>query len=155
MRRRQVLASRSPSAGKPASVRVPALTVDDAFIALFIAAMNANDHVSAAEGARAHHLIWSMKRFRRKSGETVGRGIERMKRLVESHGSAGVITAAARAIPRPLRLSAYALTVDLLLADGTIERAERRFLDRLRADLRLTEGDGSALIDAMLIKNRA
>jgi len=155
VRKRKAVASRIRPAGERAGVRVPALTVDDAFIALFIAAMNANDHVSAAEGARAHHLIWSMKRFRRKSGETVGRGIERMKRLVEKHGSAGVITAAARAIPRPLRLSAYALTADLLLADGTIEPAERRVLERLRADLRLSEGDGSALVDAMLIKNRA
>lgn len=155
MRKGQALASRIRSADKRASARMPALTVDDAFIALFIGAMNANDHVSAAEGARAHHLIWSMKRFRRKSGETVGRGIARMKGLVESQGSTSVITAAARAIPRPLRLSAYALTADLLLADGTIERAERRFLDRLRADLRLAEGAGSALIDAMLIKNQA
>ena len=155
MRKRQEPASRITPAGEWSGVCVPALTVDDAFIALFIAAMNANDHVSAAEGARAHHLIWSMKRFRRKSGDTVGRGIERMKRLVESHGSTGVIAAAARAIPRPLRLSAYALTADLLLADGTIERAERRFLDRLRAELRVAEGDGGALIDAMLIKNKA
>lgn len=85
---------------------MPTLTVDDAFIALFIAAMNANDHVSAAEGARAHHVIWSMRRFRRTPGDTVGRGIERMKRLVESQGQPGVIAAAARAIPRPLRRSA-------------------------------------------------
>jgi len=36
------------------AVRAPALGVDEAFIALFIAAMHANGHMSAVEGARAH-----------------------------------------------------------------------------------------------------
>ena len=48
-------------------------------IALFIGAINANDHVTREELARAHHLIWSTKRFWLKSGETVGRLIDRMK----------------------------------------------------------------------------
>jgi hypothetical protein len=42
-------------------------------LALFIGAMDANRHVAREELARAHHLIWSTNRFRRKSGETVGR----------------------------------------------------------------------------------
>lgn len=58
------------------------LGVDDALLALLIGAMNANDHVSPEEGARAHHIIWSMRRFRRKRGETVERGIERMRALI-------------------------------------------------------------------------
>lgn len=49
------------------------LSLDEAFIALLIGAMDANGRVSRDELARAHHLIWSMKRYRRKSGEHVGR----------------------------------------------------------------------------------
>ncbi len=124
-------------------------------MALFIAAMHANGHMSAAEGARAHHLIWSMKRFRRKSGETVGRGIERMRQFVSEHGSETVIASAARAIPAPLRLPAFALTADLLLADGTIQPTERRFLDRLAADLRLGASEARRIAGAMLVKNQA
>ncbi len=136
-------------------MKVAKLKIDDAFIALFIAAMSANDNVSAAEGARAHHLIWSMKRFRRKSGETVGREIERMRELVATHGHGTVIAAAARAIPARLRLPAFALATDLLLADGTIERAEGRFLDTLAEDLGLDRVEARQVIDVMLIKNRA
>jgi hypothetical protein len=54
------------------------IDTDEAFIALLIAAMDASGHVSAQEAARAHHVIWSMRRFRHRSGETVGRKIERM-----------------------------------------------------------------------------
>ncbi len=39
------------------------LEVDEAVIALFIGAMNANGHGAREELARAHHLIWSTRRF--------------------------------------------------------------------------------------------
>lgn len=155
VRKSQQAASRTRGSAERATASARALTADEAFIALFIAAMHANDHMSAAEGARAHHLIWSMKRFRRKSGETVGRGIERMRQFVSEHGSVTVIAAAARAIPARLRLPAFALTADLLLADGTIEPTERRFLDELAADLRLDIGAARQIVGAMLVKNQA
>lgn len=155
VRKSQQAASRTRGAAEQAAASAPALTADEAFIALFIAAMHANNHMSAAEGARAHHLIWSMKRFRRKSGETVGRGIERMRQFVSEHGSGTVLASAARGIPAHLRLPAFALTADLLLADGTIEPTERRFLNRLAADLRLGVGEARRIVDAMLVKNQA
>ena len=67
------------------------LELDEALIAVFIGAMNANDHVAREELASAHHLIWSTKRFRRKSGETVGRLIDRMKRLLEEQEPAAML----------------------------------------------------------------
>lgn len=59
-------------------------------------------------------------RFRRKSGETVGRGIEAMRTLVEQHGAFAVLEAGARTIPRHVRPAAFALAADLVLADGKI-----------------------------------
>jgi len=131
------------------------LDVDSAFLALLIGAMNANDHVSPEEGARAHHIIWSMRRFRHQSGETVDRGIDRMRQLIERHGPSPVIAAAARAIPARLRQAAYAVAADLVLADGTIERAERQFLDELGTKLGLGRDATRNIVDVMLIKNRA
>lgn len=100
-------------------------------------------------------MIWSMRRFRRKSGEDVGRTIEHMRQFVSEHGAGAVLASAGHVIPGRLRLSAFALTADLLLADGTIEPAERRFLNRLAADLRLDMDAARSLVDAMLVKNRA
>jgi hypothetical protein len=41
--------------------RFKRLEVDEALIALFIGAMDANRHVAREELARAHHLIWSTR----------------------------------------------------------------------------------------------
>ncbi len=139
---------------KARSPRIKRLELDEALIALFIGAMDANHHVAREELARAHHLIWSTKRFRRKSGETVGRIIERMKRLVEQPEPSGVMEAAANAIPAKLRPSAFAIVADLLLADGKIDARERKFLQRLAVNFNIRARVASHVVDAMLIKNQ-
>ena len=136
-----------------AAPRIKRLKVDEALIALFIGAMDANDHVAREELARAHHLIWSTKHFRRKSGEAVGRLIDRMKRLLEQHEPAAVMEAAARGIPSKLRSSAFALVADLVLADGRIDARERKFLHRLAVDFNIRARAASQIIEAMLVKN--
>ena len=132
---------------------VKKLKLDEALIALFIGAMNANGHVAREELARAHHLIWSTRRFRRKSGETVGRLIDRMKSLLEVREAGVVMDVAARTIPSRLRPSAFALVADLLLADGKIEPQERRFLQRLAANFKIDTRMASQAIGVMVAKN--
>jgi tellurite resistance protein len=138
---------------KSARFRAGKLELDEALIALFIGAMNANGHVTREELARAHHLIWSTKRFRRKSGETVGRLIDRMKRLIEEQEPAAVMDAAARGIPAKLRPSAFAVVADLLLADGKIDLRERKFLRRLAVEFNIRARVANHVIEAMLVKN--
>lgn len=130
------------------------LQLDEALLALFIGAMNANGHVAREELARAHHLIWSTRRFRRKSGETVGRLIDRMKRLVEEHEFEHVMDVAAAALPPKLRPSAFAIVADLLLADGRIDARERRFLQRLAMSFGIERGMATEVVEVMLVKNR-
>jgi tellurite resistance protein len=124
-------------------------------MALMIAAMDASGHVSVAEAARAHHIIWSTRRFRHRSGDFVGRKIERMRSLVEEHTASSVIEAAATKIPAQLRPTAFALAADLVLVDGRMERREGTFLRRLAAGLRLAPKQASSILEAMRIKNKA
>jgi len=138
---------------KSATSRIKGLQLDEALIALVIGAMNANGHVAREELARAHHLIWSTKRFRRKSGETVARLIDRMKRLLEQQEASAVMEAAARAIPAKLRPSAFAIVADLLLADGKIDAQERKFLRRLAVNFNIRARVASQVIEALLVKN--
>jgi tellurite resistance protein len=109
--------------------------------------------VSAAEAARAHNIIWSTRRFRRRNGNEVGRRIERARTLIEQHGVAPVIEAGARKIPRRLRPAAFAVAADLVLVDGKMERAEARFLRRLASDLGLPTAEAESILDVLQIKN--
>jgi tellurite resistance protein len=130
------------------------LSLDEALIALLIGGMNANDHVAPDEAARAHHLIWSTRRFRRKSGETVGKLIEDMREFVGTSDPRVVIGRASKVIPARLRSSAFAVLVDLLLADGKLEAKERRFLRELGSDLKLKPETVTQILDVVVIKNQ-
>ncbi len=145
------MARKTEDAGR----RRPVMTLglDEALIALFIGAMNANDHVAREELARAHHLIWSTRRFRHRSGEKVGRLIDRVKRLLEQQDPPVVIDIAVKTIPGRLRPSAFAIVADLLLADGKIDARERRFLQRLAENFRIPVRSATEVIEVMLIKN--
>jgi tellurite resistance protein len=134
--------------------RTGRLTLDEALIALFIGAMNANDHVAPDEAARAHHLIWSARRFRRKSGDTVGKLIQDMRILVEESDVKAVVGRVAKAIPARLRAPAFAVVADLLLADGTLEGRERRFLHGLGSELKLGQDIARQIVDVVVLKNQ-
>lgn len=144
-----------PRTAKSASRRGRRLTQNEAILAFLIAAMDANEHVSREELTRANHLIWSMRAFRRRSGESVVRDIERMRSLVEERGADTVLKAGVRSIPARLRPSVFAVAADLVLADGTLDASERRFLDGLSAELRLDAVTAERIRDVMLVKNRA
>jgi tellurite resistance protein len=144
---------RRPPARRPAGM--DALDADDAFIALLIAAMDASGHVSAEEVSRAHNILWSMRRFRHRSGETVGRKLERIRTLVETHGALPVIENTARRIPSRLRSAAFALATDLVLVDGRMERVEGRFLRQLAAALELDRQTAKNILDVIRLKNSA
>ncbi len=133
--------------------RLKKLNLDEALIALFLGAMDANEHVSREELARAHHLIWSTKRFRQKSGGAVGRLIDRMRRLLEEQEPAAVMEAAAKTIPAKLRPSAFAIVADLLLADGRIDARERKFLRQLAVDFNIRAHVARQIVEVMLVKD--
>jgi tellurite resistance protein len=135
--------------------RVSSLDADDAFIALLIGAMDASGHVSAEEAARAHNIIWSMRRFRRRDGDEVGRRIQRIKELIEEYGAVSVIEAVARKIPPRFRAAAFAVAADLVLVDGKMERAETRFLRQLASHLGLRNSRAGSILDVLRIKNSA
>jgi tellurite resistance protein len=144
-----------PRSPRRRPVGMDKLDADDAFIALLIAAMAASGHVSPEEAARAHNIIWSMRRFRHRSGETVGRKIERMRTLVETHGISSVIEAGAGRIPSRLRPAAFAVAADLVLVDGRMERLEGQFLRRLAEDLGLDRQAAKSILDVIRLKNSA
>jgi tellurite resistance protein len=136
--------------------RGASLDLDEALMALFIGAMNANGHVGRDELARAHHLIWATRRFRDRSGESVNRLIDRAKRRIEEEDEDAepLMERAARTVPARLRPAVFALIADLLLVDGTLDAGERRFLRRLAADFRMPAAAATNILNALIVKNR-
>lgn len=121
-------------------MRAVQMSADQAFIALIIAAMEANDHAAPEEAARAERLVRSLSRFRRRRRTSVGRLIAEMKSYCAATAPAAVVDAACRAIPPRARTTAFAAVANLLTIDGRIDSAERRFLRDVARQLDLRPG---------------
>jgi len=134
-------------------VRPRVLTVDQAIIAVLIGSMMANDHVSPEESERAHHATWSMRRFRRRSGDTVGRLIGRVRERIVAEGPAAVVQQASKVIPAAMRPSVLAVAADLVLVDGTLQRQERQFLSELARQLKIAPALALQILKIVAIKN--
>jgi tellurite resistance protein len=131
------------------------LDTDDAYIAVLLAAMDASGHTSADEAERAHHIIWSTRRFRDRDGAEIDERIERVRTLLAEQGTAPVLDASASAIPDRLRPAVFAVAADLVLVDGRLERLESEFLRRLAGALDLDAADADRILDVIRIKNSA
>ena len=145
---------------RPATKRVPSrtirsrvMTLDQAIIAVLIGSMMANDHVSPEESERAHHITWSMRRFRRRSGDTVGRLIESVRQRIVADGPAVTVSQASKVIPSSIRPSVLAVAADLMLVDGTLQRQERQFLGELARQLKIAPALSLQIVKAISIKN--
>ena len=129
------------------------MSEDLAIVAVLVAAINANQNITAAEGGRAMHLLWSMRRFRRREGEALDRLIDDVRERVNAEGDEAVVEEAVRAIPARLRAAVFATAVDLVLVDSTLERAERQYLRRLAAQLRIPADRARTIVQVMGMKN--
>jgi uncharacterized tellurite resistance protein B-like protein len=129
------------------------MSEDLAMVAVLVAAINANQNITAAEGGRAMHLLWSMRRFRRREGEELDRLIDDVRERVNAEGDEAVVAEAVRAIPPKLRAAVFATAVDLVLVDSTLERAERQYLRRLAAQLKIPSDRARTIVQVMGMKN--
>lgn len=129
------------------------LNLDQAIIAILIGSMMANDYVAPEESERAHHITWSMRRFRRRSGDTVGRLIERVRERIVAEGPSAVVQQASKVIPASMRPSVLAVAADLVLVDGTLQRQERQFLSELSRQLKISPTLSLQILKAISIKN--
>lgn len=130
------------------------LSADEGFVALMIAAMEANEHSAPEEARRAQHFVRSMPRFRTRDA-AVGRLIFDMKQIRREHAADAIIAAACRAIPPRLRRSALAMVADIILADGRLQGIERRFLSSVAKQLDQTPADTKAILDTIRIRRGA
>ena len=106
-----------------------------------------------AKRERAHHIIWSTRRFRDREGAEIDERIERVRARLAEQGTKSVLDASASAVPDRLRAADFAVAADLVLVDGRLERLESEFLRNLAGALDLDAAAADRILDVIRIKN--
>ncbi len=132
-----------------------ALTPRSAFAATIVGALNADGRGAPEEVRRANEIFASTKLFKGPNSEPVNTVVEQVLHLLATQGADTLAALAAKSLPEELRLPAFAIATDLVLADGDATAEERRFVDDLQARLQISDEDAAKIVDVIMIKNSA
>jgi tellurite resistance protein len=126
--------------------------VCEAFAGIIAAAARADGSVLPCEMDRLEHTLNSLPVFRGRSQETIRAMIERVvHRPPEADGA--LVREATAALPADLRGTAFAVGIDILLADGRLRASELVFVEELRRLLRLRRSVARKVLGVLGTKN--
>ena len=130
------------------------LTVQEAFAAILLGAVNADGNVSSDEGTRVYQVLKSMNLYLGLSPEALQVIVGTMMERIEYQGVAAVVARAAKAIPQELRTTVFANAADLVLSDRSVKRHERDFMTELQTVLHLDDATALDILHVITAKNR-
>ena len=131
-----------------------ALGPAEAFAAIALLAFAADGYAADAEVNAVMTSLSRMQLFRSYPGDVMRKMFDRLLNLLQRQGADTLFAAALASLPHELRETAFAITTDIVLADGEVTPEEEDFLNQLFRALEISEELAVKIIDVMLIKNK-
>jgi uncharacterized tellurite resistance protein B-like protein len=131
------------------------LTLREAAMTVLVGAIAADGIIGPLEKNRLHELLSSTRLFRQVPPDHLQRLIENALELVTHAAAEELLAACAAVIPRDLRVSLYAVAVELAFVDGTIAEREKQFCGKLQAAFAIDDVTAMRIVEVFLIRNRA
>jgi tellurite resistance protein len=131
-----------------------ALSPAEGFAAIALLAVAADGYLSDSEAQVLSTTLSRMQLFRSYPGDVMRRMFDRLLSILQRQGSQTLFNLAIDTLPHDLYETAFAVTTDIVLADGEVTAEEEKLLTDLCDALNLQEKTAMKIIDVMLIKNK-
>lgn len=129
-------------------------TKQEAFAAILVATVASDGHISDEEARGFNAIINRVQLYREMNGDQFSSMVDKLLGIVRRDGSVRLMEKAAAALPTELRETAFALAVDLVLADGSVEAEEKVLLEAVQLSLQVPDDLALKVIEVLMIKNR-
>ncbi|PNW52241.1 UNVERIFIED_CONTAM: Tellurite resistance protein TerB [Euhalothece sp. KZN 001] len=130
------------------------LSPAEAFAAIALLAVAADGYLADEEGQVLSTTLSRMQLFRSYPGDVMRRMFDRLLGILNKQGSKTLFNLAVDTLPHDLYETAFAVTTDIVLADGEVTNEEEKLLTDLCSALEIDEKTAVKIIDVMLIKNK-
>lgn len=140
--------------GKEALSEAKTLNKQEAFLAVALAASAADGHIAQSEIESIISYVQRMRLFETVTGQQMHNIFDKLIGILKRGGPGALIQAAKDPLPDELRETAFACAVDITLADGVLEEAEKDLLSQIQVELDVPENIAITIIQVMIIKNR-
>ncbi|HLE97726.1 MAG TPA: tellurite resistance TerB family protein [Candidatus Thermoplasmatota archaeon] len=95
-----------------------------------------------------------MKLYEGMSQRQIGAIFDKLVKIARSEGIDVLLQRSSEAIPNELRPTAFAVSADLVMADGMIATAERAFLEKIQKSLGVMDADALRIVEVIQVKNK-
>jgi hypothetical protein len=130
------------------------LTKPEAFAGVLLGASACDGHVSRDEARGLSSVTLRMRLFENVSPNKWDAIVDGLLKVLKREGPLKLVDRCARALPDGLKECAFANACDLVLADGTVEKEEKEFLDHLQQALGLDADSALTIVEVMITKNK-
>jgi uncharacterized membrane protein YebE (DUF533 family) len=136
-----------------AELRERDLTVAEGFLGILLGAAACDGVVAEVERQAILALTERLRLFATLSPPRRTQMTTQLIDLLERDGAARFLLRCAAAIPDELRSCVFANACEIILLDGVVTVAEKRYLDSLQHELRLDPRWALTVVDVLIAKN--
>lgn len=130
------------------------LSKAEAFAGVIIAAVASDQELSEDEIKFMQFMFSRMRLFQGWAKEQYNTLFHNLLRVLKQQGLDTFLEMCIRVLPEKLYQTVFAISVDLVLADGSVSREEKDFLYDLQKHLEIDTELASKIIEVIIIKNR-
>ncbi|MBL8889298.1 MAG: tellurite resistance TerB family protein [Planctomycetaceae bacterium] len=125
----------------------------EGYAGVLLCASACDGHIADDEGQALFMILRQKKLYQRLSEQQFGSLVDRLLGQLRRGGPEKLLEKCYPVVPTELRESVFANAVDIVLSDGTVEEAERDFIDGLKAKLDIDEQRAKTIVKVMVYKN--
>jgi tellurite resistance protein len=130
------------------------LNKEEAFAAIPLATIAADGNISEEEVLGIITALTRMKLFANHDAKKMNSMFNKLIGVIKRQGVDALVTSSKETLPPELRETVFAVSADLALADGILEKAEKDILTKIQQTLGVPEDVAIKIIEVILIKNK-
>lgn len=130
------------------------LTQAEALAGIVVAAAIADRCLSNEEAVGLQASLLRMRLFKGWTEGQFSNLFTKLADIFEKQGANALLKLSADSLAQEYHETAFTLSTDLILADGTVAEQEKNFLSQLQQLLRVEDQLARKIVEVMMIKNR-
>lgn len=126
----------------------------EGFAGIALCAVAADGVITEEEAAGLGTSLSRMNLYSGMSNRDVNKIFEKLLKVLRAQGAENLMSLSAAAVTKDLRPTAFAVATDLLMADGTVDAKEKRYLEQIQKSLDVSDDLAVKIVEVIGIKNR-
>lgn len=129
-------------------------TPEEAFAGILLAVAASDGHLSDQEAATFCGVAGRMRLYSAMPDEVFSAMMDRLTGVIKRDSVGALLGRSVAALPAELRDTAFAIAVDLVLADGEVEDEEQAVIEALQEALEIPDELARNIVEVMIIRNK-